>query len=59
MYTTDDEEQVITEDTIDTAKQSPSDAEPIKTAKPLPISAVPVFATRAPIDIVTRAVIEK
>ena len=59
MDTTDDEEQVVTIDPIETYKPSPSDAAPIGTSKPSHITAVPVVATRAPVEIVKRAQIEK
>ena len=55
MDTTDDEEKYP----INTDKPSHIYVSPIKTDKPAPIAAVPAVATISPVDIVTRAPIEK
>ena len=59
MDTTDDEEQVVTKDPIETDKPSPSATAPIKTYKPSPIYPIHMVVIRAPVEIVTKAPIEK
>ena len=59
LSTTDDEENYVRNDSNMTAKPSHSAAAPIETALSSHTSTVPVVSTRTPVEIVTRAPIDR